>query len=407
MRILQVNQYYYPRGGADKYFLDLSQALEDAGHQVAVFSMQHPKNQNSVYGKYFVSRVSFNAGLGLANALKIPARVLYSFEAKRKFKQLVKEFKPEIIHLHNIYHHLSPSILSVAKKNKIPVVMHLHDYKLVCPNHMLFTGGKYCEKCRPNKYYNCLKYRCIKESFFGSLLGVFEMYFHHSILKVYEKNISLFIAPSRFMKETCVRFGWDEKKIEVVYNPYSASFLSAPLEAPGTSSDYLLYFGRLGREKGLETLLNALPATRERLLIAGSGEEEEKLKQKALLNSLSVKFLGFKSGEELRDLILKAKAVIMPSIWAENMPLSLLEAMSLNKVVIASCFGGFPEIIKNGENGLLFTPGDFRDLAQQINSLTELDLGAMQKKAGETAAQFQPAKNLAEVLAIYQRLLKL
>ena len=144
MKILQVNQFYYPRGGADKYFLDLTRTLTEAGHQVAVFSMVHPKNWPSPWSPYFVSRVSFNEG-NLVDKLKTPGRVLYSLEAKRKFARLVRDFQPEIIHLHNIYHHISPSILTVAQEYKIPVVLHLQDYKLICANHSLFTKGAICE----------------------------------------------------------------------------------------------------------------------------------------------------------------------------------------------------------------------------------------------------------------------
>ena len=134
MRILQVNKYNYLRGGSEKYFIELSKELERAGHQVAIFSMRHPKNLPSLWEKYFVSRVSFSEN-SLYYSLLRPFRVLYSFEAKRKFSKLIKKFKPDIIHIHNIYHQISPSILPVAKKYNIPVVMHLHDYKLICPNY--------------------------------------------------------------------------------------------------------------------------------------------------------------------------------------------------------------------------------------------------------------------------------
>lgn len=132
MRILQVNKFNYIRGGAEKYFIEISKNLEELGHQVAIFSMHHPKNNPSPWEKYFVSRLSFNEAK-LRDRLITPGRILYSLEAKRKFKSLVKDFKPDIIHIHNIYHQISPSILDVAKKYQIPVVMHLHDYKLICP----------------------------------------------------------------------------------------------------------------------------------------------------------------------------------------------------------------------------------------------------------------------------------
>ncbi|MDD2584281.1 MAG: glycosyltransferase [Bacteroidales bacterium] len=415
MRILQVNKYHYPRGGADKYFLDISEALKRAGHEVAVFSMSHPQNTPSAYEKYFVSRISFNENLGWKNVIKIPGRVIYSLEAKRKFKKLVQDFKPDIIHLHNIYHQISPSILSLAKKFKIPVVMHLHDYKLICPNHTLFNQGKYCDRCLPHKYFNCFKYRCLKDSYLASLLVSLEMYVHHSILKIYEKGVGLFIAPSLFMKEICQSAFWPEEKIVLAYNPYSEDLIKGGTmnEArDNKQEDYLLYFGRLSPEKGLDVLIKAAFITNSNLKIVGSGEEEGRLRELVKQeetegHKAQIDFLGFKSGNELRDIILRAKAVVMPSIWAENMPLSLLEAMKLGKVVIASRIGGFPEMISDGVNGFLFNPNDVNDLVLSIKKLASFDLASLSIKAQERVKDLSPDNNLAEVLKIYQQAIKL
>lgn len=411
MKILQVNKFHYPRGGADKYYLDLSSGLEKAGHEVANFSMHHPKNLTSPWSKYWLTRISFNENLGFLAKLKILGRVIYSLEAKRKFKKIVKDFKPDIIHLHNIYHHISPSILSVARRFKIPVVMHLHDYKLICPNHTLFVNGKNCDSCHGHKYFNCVKKRCLKNSFFASLLVALEMYIHHRILKIYEKNISLFITPSEHMRKACFYFGWDKlakDKFVVVYNSYSPELIIAQEDLNyqiNSQGNYLLYFGRLGAEKGIDTLLNAISATKEKLKIVGSGEEEEKLKTKAESLKLKVEFLGYKSGEELRLLINGAKAIIMPSIWQENMPLSLLEAMSLGKAVIASRIGGFPEIIEDRVNGFLFDPGNFRDLASKINALGNYDLNLIGAKAKVRVRDLSPENNLNEIIGLYRSLI--
>lgn len=415
MRILQVNKYHYNRGGADKYFLDISEALKRTGHEVAVFSMRHPKNIPSVYEKYFVSRISFNENLGWKNMVKIPGRVIYSLEAKRKFNKLVQDFKPDIIHLHNIYHQISPSILAVAKRYKIPVVMHLHDYKLICPNHTLFTAGKYCDRCLPHKYFNCFKYKCLKDSSAASFLVSFEMFIHHRVLKIYEKGVDLFIAPSLFMKEICQSAFWPEEKIVLAYNPYSEDLIkgSTMNEArENKQDDYLLYFGRLSPEKGLDVLIKAAIITNSNLKIVGSGEEELRLKdlveeQKLGANGSKIEFLGFKSGDELRDVILKSRAVVMPSIWAENMPLSLLEAMKLGKVVIASRIGGFPEMISDGVNGFLFNPNDVDDLVLSIKKLASFDLASLSIKAQERVKDLSPDNNLAEVLKIYHQAVKL
>lgn len=407
MKILQVNKYHYSRGGADKYYLDLSEGLKALGHEVANFSMQHPDNIPNDFSKYWPSRLSFNAKLGFKNTLKIPGRVIYSFSVRRRFKKLLKDFKPEIIHIHNIYHHLSPSILKAATKAKIPVVMHLHDYKLICPNHMLFNKGEICERCLGHKYFNCFKYKCVKNSQSASFLASLEMFIHHKVWKIYEKNIRLFIAPSIFMKDICIRFGQDASKIKVIYNPFSSDLksLKEELSLENKDDNYLLYFGRLSREKGLSLLINSLAATNEKLKIVGRGEELEDLKIRAEKLKAPVEFLDFKSGEELKNIILGAKAIVMPSIWYENMPLSLLEAMSLGKPVIASRVGGFPEIIEDGVNGFLFDMGDFRDLASKINALNNYDLKVVGEAARNSVANLSPENNLQEIISLYKKVL--
>jgi len=405
MKILQVNQYHYPRGGADKYFLELTQALETAGHQVAVFAMDHPKNWPTPWSRYFVSRVSFN-NQTLKDKLKTPGRVLYSLETKRNFSRLVEDFQPDIIHVHNIYHHLSPSLLTVAKKKKIPVVMHLQDYKLICANHTLFTKGAYCERCRPNRYYQCLKNRCVKNSWSGSALAMAEMYLHHSILKIYETGVDIFIAPSYFMKEATVRFGHPAEKIQVIYNTYSPELLPTTDEEKIIAQDYLLYFGRLSPEKGINTLIAAATLTGQKTKIVGDGPEEENLKKLVKELRAPVEFLSFKNSTQLRPLIMAARAVVIPSIWGENMPLSLMEALSLGKIAIVSNIGGMPEVIKNGQTGLLFEPGNAQDLARQIKRLTDLDPIALAESGRNIAAEFSPAKNLEKILAVYRKLIK-
>jgi len=402
MRILQVNKFNYARGGADKYFLDLCASLKEAGHDVAIFSMEHPNNLASDFSKYFVSRLSFNEST-LLDKIKTPGRVIYSLEAKRKFKKLLNDFKPDIIHIHNIYHQISPSILDVARNAKIPVVMHLHDYKLICPNYQLFTQGRPCGACKPNKYYQCIKNKCFKNSCSKSCLASLEMYIHHNILKIYEKSITEFIAPSNFMKQKLIEFSWPENKIKVIINPFPS--LLSDHRTDDKTEKYLLYFGRLSSEKGLDTLIKAAALTHSRLKFAGLGPEMKKLKREADNLKVDLEFLGFKSGNELTQIILNAEAVVLPSIWYENMPLSLLEAMSLGKMVIASNIGGIPEIITDKKNGLLFKAGDENDLASKIKSLTTIPQAEIKNDARESVKEFTLENNTREVINLYRRIL--
>ncbi|MFA4942867.1 MAG: glycosyltransferase [Patescibacteria group bacterium] len=406
MKILQVNKFNYLRGGAEKYFLDISEHLRQKGHEVAVFSMHHPKNLPSLWDKYFVSRLSFNESKW-RDKLLAPGRIIYSLEAKRKFKQLVNDFKPDVIHIHNIYHQLSPSILSIARRYKIPVVMHLHDYKLVCPNYQLFVDGQICYRCRKHKYCQAISHRCFNGSWFKSVLVALEMFLHHCVWKIYERNISLYIAPSEFMKKTVVSFGIPEEKVEVLYN-----FIVQPETQVGDigAKDYLLYYGRLSPEKGVNVLLQALkqiPKTLK-LKIVGSGPELENIKANIELLGLeqTVELLGPKFGQELNQIILGAKAIIIPSIWAENMPFVLLESLALGKVVIASETGGLPELITPGKTGFLFANSDVSDLAQKIVSLDDYNLEDIGLAAKKVVANLTLDKHHQKLLELYQRVVR-
>lgn len=401
MRILQVNKFNYLRGGAEQYFLSMTEELQRRGHEVAVFAMKHPKNQPSPWEKYFVTRYSFNEG-SLWERVRGAARIIWNREARRKFEALIQEFKPDIIHYHNIYHQLSPSILSVAKKYNIPTVMHLHDYKLISANYSLFSNGHISYEGTAPHYYRCFTHKSFRNSYLKSLVVTLEMYLHHTILKSYEKNIDLYLASSYFMKDICVRYGVPAEKIDVIYN-----FIFQTKERTSEQGDYLLYFGRLSPEKGVEVLLEGLAqsSTKPPLLIAGAGPLEQKLQEMAEKKKLPVSFLGYQAPSALEPLIRKAGAVVVPSIWFENMPFVLLEALSFGKIVIASKVGGTAEIIKDGENCLVFQTGDSKQLAKKIDALQTIDREGMSEKARASVKDLTLENNCRQLLSIYERLI--
>jgi len=180
MKILLINKFFYKKGGADVYFLNLGRLLEQAGHEVAYFSMRHPNNLKTEWSKYFVSRVDFTERQGWTRELGKAGRFFYSFEAKRNLKKLLQDFEPDVVHLHNIYHQLSSSVLDVLKNHSARKVMTLHDYKLICPNYKLFTQGALCERCYRKKYYKAVLHKCLQNSALASLLAAVEMYWTKS-----------------------------------------------------------------------------------------------------------------------------------------------------------------------------------------------------------------------------------
>src|SRR4030042_2879925 len=193
MKILMINKFFYRKGGSEAYMFDLMNLLKNNGHEIIEFSMKDEKNEPSEFADYFINHISFNKREGLWRDLKKALHLLYSFEAKKKLKSLIKKEKPDIAHLHNFNFQLTPSILAVLKKHNIPVIWTMHDYHLICPNYKLFTQGTVCERCKVNKFYNCFKYKCIKNNSAMSFLAMLEMYLHKLILKSYDK-IDLFIS---------------------------------------------------------------------------------------------------------------------------------------------------------------------------------------------------------------------
>ncbi len=405
MRILEVNKFNYPSGGAEKYFLSLTAALKDAGHETAIFCMADKRNEGSHWQKYFVSHIDFYSR-NLLTKLKTPGRIIYSREAKRKFAHLLDDFKPDIIHLHNIYHQISPSILPEAKKRGVPVVMHLHDYKLACPNYRLFVNNKICTACLDKKTYQpCIRKNCYG-SFSRSYLAYLEMLIHHDYLHIYEKNIDLLIAPSEFIKNIMIKAGWPSDKIIVLYNP-------APLtqELNQKEEKYFLYFGRLTKEKGVADLIGAIKKTDAHLKIAGDGPQVAELKILAApeIKTGKIEFLGQLAGAKLTAVIKNAQAIVFPSRWPENMPLALLESLAQGKIVITSRVGGLPEIIKDKDNGFLFAPGEIDELTQKIKMIEALkpkDREPIKIRALETAQKLNPQKHLSDILKIYLKLVK-
>ncbi len=391
MKILQIHKYFTRKrgGGSVTAFFETIKMLTQKGHEVAVFSMQDKDNNPTSYSKYFTKHFDLNEKSNPCKKMKLASKVLYNFEAKRNLEKLISEEKPDIAHLHNFYHYLSPSIISALKKNNIPVVMTLHDYKLICPNYKLFSKGKVCEKCKGGKYHHCLSNKCLKNSLSGSFLAMLEAYLHQ-VIGSYEK-VDMFIAPSRFMKNKCMEFGIPEEKIKVIRNPIDIESIGKDIDYSLGEKNYFLYYGRLSQEKGVGDLIKAVSELeKENLLgenilhIVGKGPEEENLKNlaKELGVENKVKFLGFRLGKDLMDAVRQAKFVAVPSVWYDNSPMVIAEAQISKKPVLVSDLGGSKESIIEGETGFVFKSGNIKDLSEKIKKIL-----ALQKEERELLGQ--------------------
>lgn len=366
MKILMVNKFHYIKGGSETYYFALKNLLEERGHTVIEFSMKDEKNIPSEYENYFVENIDYNRDMSVGEKLKAAYSIIYSKEAKEKFEKLVKDTKPDLVHLHLFQHQLSPSILDVIKKYSIPTVYTAHELKMICPNYKMLQHGEVCEQCKGNKYYHCMMNKCVKDSFLKSVISTLEGYFHQ-VRKSYDV-IDYIITPSEFYRKKFVQFGVDSERVVHIPNFLERDYPEVNrTESSGTS---FLYFGRISEEKGISTLIEAARRTGIQLDIVGNGPLKDELERKlSESDKKKIRFLGFKSGQELIDIVGNAKAVIIPSEWYENGPYSAIEALQLGRPIIGADIGGIPELIS--ENGYLFRSGDVQELMNAIKGLRD------------------------------------
>jgi glycosyltransferase involved in cell wall biosynthesis len=308
-------------------------------------------------------------------------------------KRLVKKTKPDVAHLHNIAHQLTPSIIVALQRAGVPVVQTLHDYELICPNYKLFTQGSPCERCKAHKYWNAIKYNCVQDSKGPSALAAFELAFHNVILKTYGWGVNRFIAPSQFLHAKLLEWGWQKRQL--LYVPH---FVEKRRDPSIRKKQQLLFVGRLTKEKGADLLLDAakrLPDTP--ILFAGAGEESGSLTDRIAAEKLTnCRLLGQLDTPALDRLVQESAAVVVPSRWYENAPLVVYEALALGTPVLGSRLGGLVELIQEGKDGLLFFPGDAADLAKQAKTLFS------EKSFQPSAERFSKEDHLARITQLYE-----
>ena len=365
--LLAINNYYYPRGGAEVLFLEHNRMFENIGWQVVPFAMRHAKNLATPWSDYFPDEIEFGAEYSFAAKLARAPRVIYSRQARQRMRALLAAAQPQIAHVHNIYHHLSPSVLPLLKERGIPVVMTLHDLKLACPAYTMMRAGKPCESCRGGKLYNVAVHRCIKGSLGLSSLIMLEAYVHRA-LDIYGGNVDRFIVPSRFLLERLVEWGWARDRFVHIPN-----FVDLDRFRPGAEAGRrFVYCGRLDELKGLETLVRAAALARQPVTLIGRGPLETQLRALSAALGADVCFAGYLTKDALATAIGEARAVVVPSECHENAPLALLEAYAVGRPVIGSDIAGIPELVRQDETGMLYRTGDAAALADALSSFAAL-----------------------------------
>ena len=360
MKILMVNKFLYENGGSETYIFQLRDFLVSHGHQVQFFGMADPRNIAGNDWGLEVDNMEFH-GRSLQKLL-YPFKVIYSREARKKIGTLIERFQPDVAHLNNINFQLTPSILYELKKRGVPIVFTAHDYQPICPNHMLYVPGcgQVCEQCVTRGYLRCTANRCIHGSLSKSLIGSAESMLYHR-LGTY-KLIDQTICPSRFLEEKLNANPAFQGKTLTLHN-----FIQdvRAVGAQYQKQEYVLYFGRFSTEKGIDTLTRVCRALPDiPFVFAGGGPLEQRLNELP-----NVRNMGFQRGKALEKLICEASFSVYPSEWYENCPFSVMESQAYGTPVVGAAIGGIPELIREGETGVLFNSGDEAALRECILSL--------------------------------------
>jgi glycosyltransferase involved in cell wall biosynthesis len=366
MRILFCNKFNYSFSGTEVYLFELMELMRERGHQVALFSMADPRGEPTPFDRHFVPHIDFKAESGWWRKPRQAGHAIYSTDARKRIRAMIGDFQPDVAHVRNIYHHLSPSILWELKAQNVPVVYHLNDFKLLCPSYNLVSRGETCEACKGGEFWHALQKRCYPGT--AALVTLAAEAYAQRWLGTYQKCVDLFLAPSRFVREKFVEHGWDGNKFEVL--PHFQKTHSVR-QRNSNEDEPVLYFGRLSEEKGVADLLRAMRKVPQmRLAVAGDGPQRRELQKLADSLGLSnVEFVGHMRPEERDSLIAESRFTVLPSHAYETLGKTILESYAEGRSVVASDLGSRRELIQHGVTGLLFRSGDVDELASAIQSL--------------------------------------
>ena len=410
MRLLGVHRWHHRKGGAEGVHLDHLALFRARGWECAEFAVDHPDNEPSPWRDYFPAPVAPRAGIAGLAALP---RFFHSPAAGEAFARLLDDFRPDVIHAHGIYHHLTNAILEPARRRSVPIVYTLHDYKLICPAYHFYTPQNgVCERCRGGQQWRCLTNRCTQGSLAMDALYALDgwIQWHGGALR---NAVARFVGPCRFIVEKFAEHGFSRDSLRYVPN-----FFESADDAPAPAEDvaalrqargrHVLYFGRLSPEKGLDVLIDAAAAANAPLTIVGDGPQRGALEAQARALGAPCQFTGHLKGVALWAAVEAATVVALPSVWYEIAPKSLLEAQARGKPIVATRIGGLPELVEHGENGFLVEPGDRAGLASALRRALAMDdgsLAAMGARGREQATTlFTRDRYYREMAALYAEL---
>lgn len=375
MKILFVHNAYQHKGGEDTVLEAEAALLSSRGHVVENFT----RHNNDISQ---MSRVS------------VAIQTFWSTPSAKDFEAQLRSFKPDVVHVHNTFPLISPAIYWVADRMGVPVVQTLHNFRLFCPQAMLLREGKVCEDCLGKLPWRGALRGCYRESRLQSTV-LASMVSLHRGLGTWQNKVTRYIALNHFCRNKFIEGGLPAERI--VIKPNFVDFLP-PIAVD--RKDFL-FVGRLSAEKGIDTLVAASRMVEAASIqVAGTGPEAE------LLNAVpNIRALGALTGDQVREAMAGAMALVLPSIWYENFPRTLVEAFGCGLPVIASRIGALEELVEDRVTGLLFEPGDQASLADTMRWALEhpAEMAAMGKAArAHYEANFTAERNYQQLLAIYE-----
>ncbi|MDW8395772.1 MAG: glycosyltransferase [Anaerolineae bacterium] len=363
-----INKFLYPFGGVESVMFAEKELLEARGHRVVLFGMQHPDNVSSPWSEYFVSRVDY-ADRSIRSRLRSAARALYSVEARRKLRRLLSAVRPDVAHVHHIYHQITPSVLFELHAAGIPTVQTIHDYKPICPNAKLFIPrtGELCFRCKGGRFYQAALNNCGTYGRASSVMIALEAYFNR-LTRIYLRAVQRFLTPSAFLRDRLVEEGMPADRVEVLPN-FVELRRDARDDIPVDQPPVALFVGRLERYKGIHLVLAAAQHLSEtQFVLIGTGSEEAALRQQA--QSLpNVRVLGRQPRHAVREWMRRALCLLVPSLWHDVAPQVVLEAFAAGLPVIATSLGGLPDLVQPGVNGLLLEAPTADSLVAGVHAL--------------------------------------
>jgi len=413
VRILIANKYYFMKGGAERLLFNTKAVLEAHGHEVVPFAVRFARNEPTPHARYFVDPPAGEDAVQLeqfrlrpANVPRMMLTAFYSPQARRRIREAIRRERVDLVYMINVSNYISPSIVDGAHAEGVPVVHALVDYHLVCPNATFNRPGKdRCLDCFPGKYWHGVVHRCVGRSLAASAMRAAVMFFD-DLTRIY-RRVDAFVCLTPFMRDVLERRGFERSKLHVALTPIDCTGLRVGTEDDGT----FLYVGRVSREKGVDVLVEAAKLMRSwnsRVLIIGetSGRHaRECVARAAQGGGAPVEFLGPRYGDEMLGYLRRCRATVMPSRCIDNLPNALLESFAVGKPIVGSDYEGITVVVRDGENGLTFRPGDPADLAAKLDALAgDVDRARQMGLAGRrlVEAEHSPERHYESLMRAFE-----